>query len=116
MKVKSLSHVRLLATPWTAAYQAPPSMGFSKQEYWSGVPLPSPKLILNSSQDVRKKWQWSQPQKAFTQQALILYRVCVHIPEGNEAQRRGEIDRELVVGTALIICVFSVQFRDEVPR
>ena len=38
VKVKSLSHVRLLATPWTAAYQAPPSMGFSRQEYWSGVP------------------------------------------------------------------------------
>ena len=42
MKVKSLSRVRLLATSWTAAYQAPPSMGFSRQEYWSGVPLPSP--------------------------------------------------------------------------
>ena len=40
-KVKSLSRVRLLATPWTAAYQAPPSMGFSGQQYWSGVPLPS---------------------------------------------------------------------------
>ena len=38
VKVKSLSRVRLLATPWTAAYQAPPSMGFSRQEYWSGVP------------------------------------------------------------------------------
>ena len=42
VKVKSLSRVRFLATPWTAAYQAPPSMGFSRQEYWSGVPLPSP--------------------------------------------------------------------------
>ena len=42
VKVKSLSRVRLLATPWTAAYQAPPSMGVSRQEYWSGVPLPSP--------------------------------------------------------------------------
>ena len=42
VKVKSLSHVRLLATPWTAAYQAPQSMGFSRQEYWSGLPLPSP--------------------------------------------------------------------------
>ena len=42
VKVKSLSRVRLLATPWTAAYQAPLSMGFSRQEYWSGVPLPSP--------------------------------------------------------------------------
>ena len=42
VKVKSLSRVRLLAAPWTAAYQAPPSVGFSRQEYWSGVPLPSP--------------------------------------------------------------------------
>ena len=40
-EVKLLSRVRLLATPWTAAYQAPPSMGFSRQEYWSGVPSPS---------------------------------------------------------------------------
>ena len=45
---KSLSHVRLLATPWTVAYQAPPPMGFSRQEYWSGVPLPSPTKKLNS--------------------------------------------------------------------
>ena len=42
VKVKSLSRVWLLATPWTAAHQAPLSMGFSRQEYWSGVPLPSP--------------------------------------------------------------------------
>ena len=42
VKVKSLSRVQLLATPWTAAYQAPLSVGFSRQEYWSGVPLPSP--------------------------------------------------------------------------
>ena len=41
MKVKSLSRVRLLATPWTAAYQTPPSVGFSRQEYWNGVSLPS---------------------------------------------------------------------------
>ena len=41
-KVKSLSRVRLFATPWTVAYQAPPSMGFSRQEYWSGLPFPSP--------------------------------------------------------------------------
>ena len=42
VKVKSPSRVRLFATPWTGAHQAPPSMGFSRQEYWSGVPLPSP--------------------------------------------------------------------------
>ena len=46
VKVKSLSCVRLFATPWTAAYQAPPSMGFSRQEYWSGVPLPSPRFHI----------------------------------------------------------------------
>jgi len=46
VKVKSLSCVRLVTTPWTAAYQAPPSMGFSRQEYWSGLPLPSPRLVL----------------------------------------------------------------------
>ena len=48
MKVKSLSQVQLLVSPWTAAYQAPPSMGFSRQEYWSGVPLPSPLFQLAS--------------------------------------------------------------------
>ena len=42
MKVKSLSRVQLLGTPWTAAYQDPPPMGFSRQEYWRGLPLPSP--------------------------------------------------------------------------
>ena len=47
VKVKSLSCVQLSATLWTAAYQAPPSMGFSRQEYWSGVPLPSLTQILN---------------------------------------------------------------------
>ena len=41
-EVKSLSRVRLFATPWTVAYQAPTSMGFSRQEYWSGLPFPSP--------------------------------------------------------------------------
>ena len=45
VKVKSLSCVRFPASPWTAANQAPPPMGFSRQEYWSGVPLPSPKAF-----------------------------------------------------------------------
>ena len=46
-KVKSLSHVRLFASPWTVAYQAPPSMGFSRQEYWSELPFPSPGGLPN---------------------------------------------------------------------
>ena len=48
VKGKLLSCVQLLVTPWTAAYQAPPSMGFSRQEYWSGVPFPSPKVTLGA--------------------------------------------------------------------
>ena len=48
VKVKSLSRVWLLATPWGATYQAPPSMGFSRQEYWSWVPLPSPNNAGNT--------------------------------------------------------------------
>jgi len=62
VKVKLLSPVRLLATPWTSAYQAPPSMGFSRQEYWSGVPLPSPtrhyKYIL-----IKTMWLWHKEKR-----------------------------------------------------
>ena len=53
VKVKLFSHVWLSATSWTAAYQAPPSMGFSRQEYWSEVPLPSPTMVLGDS---KKNW------------------------------------------------------------
>ena len=49
VKGKSFSHVWLFMTPWTEAYQAPPSMGFSRQEYWSGVPLPSPQWNTTQS-------------------------------------------------------------------
>ena len=48
VKAKALSHVRLLATPWTAAYQAPPSMGFSRQEYWRGLPLSSLEIVYKN--------------------------------------------------------------------
>ena len=53
------SRVQLLATPWIAAHQAPPSMGFSRQEYWSGVPLPSPRngMDLTEAEDMKKRWQ-----------------------------------------------------------
>ena len=52
VKVKSRSRVRLFETPWTAAYQAPLSMGFSRQEYWSWVPLPSPPNCVGNSQRI----------------------------------------------------------------
>ena len=55
VKVKSLSHVWLFTTPWTAASQAPPSMGFSRQECWSGVPSPSPVILYESHDFIFKK-------------------------------------------------------------
>ena len=60
VKVKSLSCVRLLATPWTAAYQAPPSTGFSRQEYWSGLPLPSPPTLTSYHKLWIFNWQYSK--------------------------------------------------------
>ena len=82
VKVKSLSCVRLFATPWTIAYQAPPSMGFSRQEYWRGLPFLSPgkrkprfdplvrKLLW------RRKWQPSPvflPGESQEQRSLVGY-------------------------------------------
>ena len=58
VKVKSLGHVWLFATPWTAAYQAPLSMGFSRQEYWSGLPLPSPQAMANGYLTTVQKHQF----------------------------------------------------------
>ena len=59
VKVQSLSHVRLFETPWTAAHQAPPSMGFSRQEYWSGVPLPSPVFFPRSYSQLSPSFSFS---------------------------------------------------------
>ena len=56
VKGKSLSRVRLLSTPWTAAYQAPPSMGFSRQEYWSGVPLTTAMKLKDACSLEEKLW------------------------------------------------------------
>ena len=60
VKGKSLSRVQLLATPWTTPYQAPASMGFSRQEYWSGVPLPSPNachyILVKTIECTEKEW------------------------------------------------------------
>ena len=63
MRVKSLSHVRLFTIPWTAAHQAPLSMGFSRGEYWSGVPLPSPiyiptKTVWNGRRRKQLSWKY----------------------------------------------------------
>ena len=62
VKGKLISRVRLLATPWTAALEAPPSMGFSRQEYWSGVPFPSPDLVLGTTKESSSSAHWLWPQ------------------------------------------------------
>ena len=67
-KVKSLSHVRLFATLWTVAYQAPPSVGFFRQEYWSGLPSPSPWVWVNS-------WSWWWTGRAGVLWFMVLQRV-----------------------------------------
>ena len=59
--MKLLSRVRLFATPWTAAHQAPPSMGFSKQEYWSGLPFPSPGDLSDPGIEPGLKTQRNNP-------------------------------------------------------
>ena len=80
VKVKSLSHVRLFVTPWTAAYQAPPSIGFSRQEYWSGLPLPSLLQMLNRVQLFATR---SKP----GEQARILEWIVIPISRGSSQPR-----------------------------
>ena len=59
VKVKSLSCVRLFVIPWTVAHQAPPSMGFSRQEYWSGLPFPSPRDLPDPGIEPRSPALWA---------------------------------------------------------
>ena len=73
VKVKSLSCVQLLATPWTAAYQAPLSMGFSRQEYWSGVPLPSPIFSIGICQ--LTKWNHLVA-NVYVSTELLVFKLC----------------------------------------
>ena len=69
--LQSLSRVRLLATPWTAAYQAPPSVGFSRQEYWSGVPLPSPICVYTCALKTKKLMPIGIAQRVFRAVTLL---------------------------------------------
>ena len=71
VKVKSLSRVQLFTTPWTAAYQAPPSMGFSRQEYWSGVPSPSLYKLLENMNYV-----FSTTVENFHHHTCLVWRKC----------------------------------------
>ena len=82
VKVKSFSRVWLVATPWTAAHQAPLSMGFSRQEYWSGVPSPSPVKIANLFQLIWVRvWR-----TVFLQTFPVTWFVSLHIRVVNRIQ------------------------------
>ena len=81
-KVKSLSRVWLLVTPWTAAHQAPPSMGLSRQEYWSGLPLPSPMTLY------RKQYSRPSPQKEKCKKAKWLSEEALQIAEKRRSERQ----------------------------
>ena len=72
VKVKSLSCVQLLATPRTAAYQPPPSMGFSGQEYWSGLPLPSPSEKLSNLLRSHS-WQVVEPRPKARLSCILIF-------------------------------------------
>ena len=74
VKMKSLSHVQLLATPWTAAHQVPLSMGFSRQEYWSGVPLPS--LVGSVKIDLNCRTHSWCPQVAWCRRKKLTLCLC----------------------------------------
>ena len=80
-KVKSLSSVQLFTSPWTAAYQAPPSMGFSRQEYWSGVPSPSPTEEPSGLQSIGSQRDMTEATEQQQQQCIkvpISPHLCQH--------------------------------------
>ena len=88
VKGKSLSRVWLLATPWTAAHQAPPSMGFSRQQYWSGVPSPSPTVSTDLQKAVTyRTWASWMPAELDDILRAGRYQVGVPISRVGEAGR-----------------------------
>ena len=88
-KVKSLRCIRLFATPWTVAYQVPPSMGFSRPEYWSGLPFPSPG---NASKVMLKILQ-----------ARLQHFVNPELPDVQDGYRKGRATRDQIANIRWII-------------
>ena len=104
VKVKSLSRVRLLVTSWTAAYQAPPSMEFSRQEYWSGVRLPSPRYTLSEVKVVQSCLTLCDPMDYTVHeilQARILERVAFSFSR-RSSQPRGRTQVSCIAGRFFI--------------
>ena len=79
VKVKSLSCVRLFATPWSAAFQALPSMGFSRQEYWSGVPLPSLIFLNDTNKHTKQKRTYKYLKQTWLPKGKMRWRVKARV-------------------------------------
>ena len=99
-KVKSLSCVRLFATPWTVAYQAPPSMGFSRQEYWSGLPFPSLGDLPNPG---------IEPRSPTLQADFLTSWATREAPNGNERHEPNLSDHRLSrdLWSMLLLCTIT---------
>ena len=101
--MKSLSRVLLLATPWTAAYQAPLSMGFSRQEYWSGVPLPSP----------RRSFAAAAAAKSLQLCPTLCHPINGSLPGSHPWDSRG---KNTGVGCHFLLQCMKVKIESEVPQ
>ena len=100
MKVKSLSRVRVLATPWTVAHQAPPSMRFSWQEYWSGLPLPSPSEIKKAQ---KKKRHYL---KSFS--SLNIYSIYVYKKSAQTQTQVVDVAQDTVSGLRTVSMYYTL--------
>ena len=97
-KVKSLSRVRLCATPWTVDHQAPPSMGFSRQESWNGVPLPSPWFLTYLTPNIRNALYH---QTKISAVVPLVFMTCANAETCISARRVNLIQVCLVIGAFL---------------
>ena len=107
MKVKLLSRVQLIATPWTAAYQAPPSMGFSRQEYWSRVPLPSPSfnsVCLKKEKDVI---YWEHKRKRKDRNGIIVLHLFILLLLGMREKGLTDLSTISLANDKRCVCVQS---------
>ena len=100
VKVRSLSHVRLFATPWTAAHQAPPPLGFSRQEPWSGLPLPSPQYSTINHQIFVNKTMVNEKQchYIFIRMARIQ---TLKTPNGGKCKKQQELSLENLINNPM---------------
>ena len=105
--MKSLSHIRLLVTPWTVAHHAPPSMGFSRQEYWSRVPLPSPSfnsVCLKKEKDVI---YWEHKRKRKDRNGIIVLHLFILLLLGMREKGLTDLSTISLANDKRCVCVQS---------